>query len=376
MSKNKILFVWQNLERGGAETVLINLVESLIDKYQITILCYENKNKFIIPNQVKVVYASEVSNNRIIKTLNKIVFLVKWVKLIKKYDFCILNEVPFLVVLALVVSLFTRKKYIVWAHSCRSEMGSGFGALLTKIHQYALKKADTIVCVSNTSADSMREYVGSYKNDKNCDDQNTDGYALKNLIIINNILKFEHVDNLFKLPQDTLNICAVGRLASEKNFSLLINALYIAIPRLKVRPHLYICGAGEEFSNLNEQINKLNLQGFVTLVGYTNTPLSYIKECDIFVLPSSSDACPVVVCEALYYVRPIIATNTGAAEILEYGKYGIVIDKNNLDQLVDSLVLLANDKCLREKYSQAARGAITKFTSSLIVNKWQRLLVG
>ncbi|MBP9741838.1 MAG: glycosyltransferase [Burkholderiales bacterium] len=356
--KKSILFVWPDLGYGGAEVVLMNLVKYLIDKYHITILCYEQCNKFIIPEGITVVYAVMPAKNKLLKSWNKLVFLIKWLKLARRHNFYLLNEVPFLVIMAGVVSLLTHKKYLVWAHSCRSEMGSNFGWLLTRVYKYNLRTANTIICVSNTCAKSMHEYVN---------------YPLKNIKIINNILTFNIPNEKLKLSLDTVNLCAIGRLAHEKNFALLIEALATALPQLKFKPHLYLCGKGEERNRLIQQINQLNLDKVVTMVGYTDIPLAYIAACDIFVSPSNSESAGMVVCEALYYHKPIIATNTGAVEILENGKYGIITEVGNVAQLAQALILLINNETLRCEYSKKTIGALDKFSTAGIINKWQEL---
>lgn len=356
--KKAILLVWPDLGYGGAEVVLMNLVNQLIDKYHITILCYEQCNKFTIPNGITVVYAVMPAKNKLLKSWNKLIFLLKWLKLARRHNFYLLNEVPFLVIMAGVVSFITRKKYLIWAHSCRGDMGSNFSWLLTSVYKYTLKTAYAIICVSDTCANSMFKYVN---------------YSLKNIQIINNLLNFIQPHEILKLPPDQVNLCAIGRLAHEKNFALLIEALAKALPQLKVKPHLYLCGKGEEMNNLAKQIKQLDLEKIVTMVGYTNIPLSYVESCDIFVSPSNSEAAPIVVCEALYYHKPIIATNTGAAEILENGRYGIITEIGNVAQLAQALISLINDENLRYEYSKKTMGALDKFSTAKIINKWLTL---
>ncbi len=68
--------------------------------------------------------------------------------------------------------------------------------------------------------------------------------------------------------------------------------------------------------NLTEQIKTNNVQDTFILCGNKMNPYPYIKNADYFILPSESEAWPLVVAEALILQKPIIATDTGDVGIM------------------------------------------------------------
>lgn len=354
----KILFVWQNLDIGGGETALINLLERLNNIYEIELLCYENINRYILPENIKVNYSAYPSKNWFKKTYNKLKFFILWFDLSRKHEIQIINENPFMCIVGLVVSLITRKKYLLWEHSCRSEMGSGFSKLITMVYRFSLKKSSLIICVSNYAANSMKKYL------------NSDAIKIE---VIPNILKFKPI-NKMQRSNEVINLCAVGRLAPEKNFSLLINAMAQIVFKVDKKVHLNICGDGEEYDLLNNLIEKLHLRNFVTLVGHTDNVIDYVNNCDIFISNSNSESLSTVVCEALYCSKCVVSTNTGAGELLENGKYGVIIEKGNLNQLVDTLVNLILDREKRNFFENKSSLALNKFEPGKIVEHWENII--
>jgi glycosyltransferase involved in cell wall biosynthesis len=355
----KLLFVWQNLDYGGGEIALINLLEQLKAHYKITLLCYENINKLNPPVGIDIIFASNHSTNKLGKIWNKILFFGKWIIIARKFDLQIINEVPFMVIMAWFISLFTQKIYVLWAHSCRSEMRADCNWLTEQIYRHSLINAKQIVCVSERAANSMCDYVRN---------------KLPNTVIINNILQFKPLINLPKLPDGFIKICAVGRLTHEKNFLLLVEAFAVAKANTNYPLILYICGDGKEQNLLINRISDLKLNDSVILTGHVDNALSYINQCDIFVSSSNSESWSIVVCEALYCSKAIIATNTGAAEILENGRYGVVVEIGNKELLSQALILLINDNNLRERYSNNSKYALNKFDQNIILQQWHDLI--
>lgn len=355
----KLLFVWQGLNHGGGETSLINLISKLNDKYSITVLCLDRINKYQVPENINLIFLAEPSNNKIVKIYHKILFFFKLVNLSGKHDLQIINEAATFTVMAWLVSILSRKKYFLWEHSCRSEMTSGGGFISRKIYKAALLRADCIVCVSDYCANALHEYVGN---------------TMYNTKVIHNILYFQAITQQKLLLENAINICAVGRITHEKNFPLLINALAQVIPEISKKVHLYICGRKDDEDLITNLIKNLNLQHYVTLTGHVNNILSYINQCDILVSSSNSESWSLVVCEALYCNKAVIVTRTGAAEVLENGKYGIVVEKRNQDELVKALTMLINDNSLRENYAKNSKNALKRFDQEITIDKWCKLI--
>lgn len=122
-------------------------------------------------------------------------------------------------------------------------------------------------------------------------------------------------------------IVALGRLAREKGFDILIDAM-----RQVPQPWLLeIWGDGEDKSVLQIQIEAYGLQDHIRLCGHTSQPLDVLRQADVFVLSSRYEGFGLVLVEALAAGCSIVATDCphGPREILENGRYGLLVGNEN-----------------------------------------------
>jgi glycosyltransferase involved in cell wall biosynthesis len=81
------------------------------------------------------------------------------------------------------------------------------------------------------------------------------------------------------------SLVSIGRLTKQKNFEFLINCfekISLKYPHL----NLFIIGDGEEKRNLQNQINNLQLNDKVFLLGYKKNVYRYLRSCYCFILSS------------------------------------------------------------------------------------------
>ncbi len=368
--KPKLLFVWSELGKNGSDLALVNLVIKLKEYYCIYILCLSQINIFDLPNDIQITFICKPSNTKIGRLFNKLIFFCKWLKIAKNYQLHIVDEVPMSAIMSFLISLITNTKYFIWVHNCKSEMIKYDFKVLKPLYKKSLLYAKAVIFVSQYSATSMYNYLQ---------------ISLNNISIIYNILSLQSlkknnhnqsqiVTNININNHDQITICAVGRLVSEKNFSLLLYAIAKILPMTTKLIHLYICGDGYELSLLQQLTKTLNLTNYVTFTGYVNDVMPYINICDIFVSSSNSESFSIAVCEALYCNKAVIVTNTGAQEIIENGKYGIMIARNGVTALTNALLLLINDDNLRQKYANNAKFALDKFDTMIAINQWHSLI--
>ncbi|WP_406656879.1 glycosyltransferase [Methanolobus sp. ZRKC2] len=154
------------------------------------------------------------------------------------------------------------------------------------------------------------------------------------------------------LPSDSKIIFSLGWLIERKGFNFLIDAMKI-IKEERNDVFCFIGGsvpAEDEFNNktrakLEKQINDLNLQDHVKLIGLVpdeSLPL-WMNACDLFVLPSLSESFGVVQVEAMACGKPVVATrNGGSEEILISDDYGLLVEPANPQDLAEKIVIALN----------------------------------
>lgn len=142
------------------------------------------------------------------------------------------------------------------------------------------------------------------------------------------------------LNNDLFIIFSVGRLYEEKGLNYLVDAIKeVVITRTDIL--CVIGGSGPLKDKLQKQIDSLNLQNHVLLIGFVPDELLafWMYACDIFALPSLSESFGIVQIEALACGKPVIATyNGGSEEIIVSNNYGYLVEPKNSNALAKSII--------------------------------------
>ena len=373
----KILIIMNNLAGGGAEKALIKLLEKIDkDKYCITLFLLNNEGIYLKElkkyKNLNFAYLTEELNKS-----NRFYKIKKVIHKLKKLYFCLYPNYAFtkklgknkydvgIAYLEGVTTLFSAnlkncKKKIAWVHTDLIKNKS-----LNKIlEKGAYKKINRIICVSNDAKSSMiKLYPNLYK---------------KIEVIYNPIDKEEIIEKskeYKKIFNDKkLNIISIGRLIDAKGYDILLQAHNLLIKK-GLNYKLYILGEGKERKKLEKYIEKNNLENYTQLLGFKENPYPYLKEADIFVSSSRYEGYPLVLCEAICLEKPIIATNcTGPKEILENGKYGLIAEVENIEDLAEKMEELILNKELRNSYSVLVKKKAETFNISRIMKEIEREL--
>lgn len=120
-----------------------------------------------------------------------------------------------------------------------------------------------------------------------------------------------------------LKLVAAGRLAPEKGFDLLIDALALC---RDLPVTVFVLGEGALRAGLTKQIESRDLVGRVVLCGFQPNPYPYLAGADAFVLSSRFEGLPNVVLEALACRTPVVALPApGGIDELLGGVRGCVV---------------------------------------------------
>jgi glycosyltransferase involved in cell wall biosynthesis len=121
-------------------------------------------------------------------------------------------------------------------------------------------------------------------------------------------------------------ILAVGRLAKEKRFNCVINALKV-IKRKNITAGVIIVGEAGLRDSLNELVNSLGLEGDVLMPGYTKHVPALLRHCDFLLMPSKTEGLPITLLEAIAVKIPVISTPVGEIPVvLGHEKGGWIIN--------------------------------------------------
>lgn len=358
MSK-KILFVIDTLKGGGAEKVLYDILKNMdLLKYKTEIFLIKNEGFYIKKIKELGVEINYLFNERkdlfnnilykktksmIIKILRyfycKYPFLIKKLKN-KNYDI----EIAFLegYSTVLVANRKNDSKKISWVHTDLEK----HKMISRKLERVSYHKMKQIICVSE---DSKKSVLNLYPENKNKIE------VIYNPIDKKNILEKSNEKIDFNFENNKINVITVGRLNQQKGYDILLQS-HNRLIKKGLDYNLIILGEGGEKSSLEKYIRENVLENNTQLLGFKENPYPYLKQADIFVSSSRYEGYPLVLCEAVCLGKPIIATNcTGPKEILENGKYGLMAEVENIEDLTEKMKELILDEKLRKKYSELSK---------------------
>ena len=176
-----------------------------------------------------------------------------------------------------------------------------------------------------------------------------------------------------KLPSGVM-ILTVSRLDSFHRYKSIDQIIKTASQVLIEIPDAFyiIAGDGSDRKRLEKLVEDLRVQERVIFLGQVSDDLllSYYKNCDIFVLPSTEEGFGIVFLEAMYFSKPCIgARATSIPEVIEEGKTGLLCEANNIKSLTDSIIKLLKDENLRSSLGRAGKERLEKKFSYEIFKK-------
>ena len=126
-----------------------------------------------------------------------------------------------------------------------------------------------------------------------------------------------------------------------------------------------------------DQINGLGLKRKALIVGIVppHAVIDWMRELDIFALPSRYEGSPGALLEAMACGLPVVATNVGGIpDIITDDLNGLLIPSGTRDVLAEKLITLAGDVELRKRLGGKAKHTIkTRFSSDQEAQTWIKI---
>ena len=167
-------------------------------------------------------------------------------------------------------------------------------------------------------------------------------------------------------------ILGAGRLTWQKDFSTLLRAFAAVRKERAVR--LVILGEGKEHERLGALANELGIAESVDMVGFVDNPYKYMARAAVFVLSSRKEGFGNVLVEALACGTPVVSTDcpSGPTEILEDGKYGLLVPAGDAESLAEAILATLNNPIPASVLQQRARD----FSVEKIADQYEAMLLG
>ena len=378
--KTKTSILINSLDGGGAERVVSYLLKYLISKdMNVVLVLMSDTIVFQIPHGVKVIYLakSATSERGFLKFLKLPWLAYKYSKVLKNNHISV--SISFLSrsnYINIISSFFDKNvKKIISERSFPSQQ-YGDTSLNSKINNFLIKKLypKAHLIISN-SLGNANDLVTTYKIDRT------------RIQTIYNPIDKSEIDKVLPIKDfmnpDYTNFITVGRLDTAKNHSFLIDVID-NLDRKDVR--LYIFGEGKLKKELQDKIEKLNLDNQIFLMGFTSNPIQYLKVSDAFLFGSKSEGFPNVLLESLASNLPIISTNcnSGPNEILfnkimeidsfKVSELGILVPLDNLIEYVDAVKFFLENRSHFLNFEIRSEKKIFNYTFDKILEEYYKCL--
>lgn len=392
MCKNKlkkIVVVNNNLHIGGVQKALINLLKCISNEYNVSLIVFNPEGEYLeeIPENVNVLPVSssyrflgmtkyDVKDDNLLKLQRSlfaaitrifgreftISIMSKGQKKIKGYDIAIsyihdgADKVFYGGCNDFVLKHIEASKKITFLHCDYGKCGAD---TIQNAKRYA--EFDVIAACSegckNAFIKARPELKDKAKIVYNCHDfQQIHKKALGAIV---------------ELSKEKVNVLTVARLGKEKGVSRAIEA--IANSGLSEEDfHYYIVGDGIEKGRIKELIHHYGLETEITLLGEMDNPYGYMKAADLLLIPSVSEAAPMVIHEAASLGTPILSTETSSAkEMISDMQLGWVCDNSiegiakSFNDLVTNRILIDEKKVKLQNMNWENKQAMVQFENLL-----------
>lgn len=367
MQKKKILFLIHDLGQGGAEKVLVNLVNNINRNefdISVTVLFGGGINEqFLKPDiKFKAVWPKMIPGN---SKLMKLVSPKQLYKIVVKENYDI--EVSYLEgPSARVISGCQNKntKLISWIHGEQKSLKKVSESFRSKKEaKKCYEKFDQTICVSETV---KKDFCKLLNYQRPC-------CVLYNTVESNKIIE-KSKEPVPELESDKFfKLIAVGSLKTIKGYNRLLHIIFrLKQENKKIR--LYVLGIGPQEKELKEYVEKKGLKENIIFLGYQTNPYKYVAKSELFVCSSFAEGFSTAATEALIVGTPVCTVNvSGMKEMLgEDNEYGIVTE-NSEEALYEGIKNIVDDPKKLKHYKRMAqiRGKI--FNTQITTEKVEKL---
>jgi glycosyltransferase involved in cell wall biosynthesis len=174
-----------------------------------------------------------------------------------------------------------------------------------------------------------------------------------------------------------VSIGTLSNLGAVKGAVFLLDAARILKDR-RIPVKVLIGGDGASRFTLERECQALGIDDIVTFLGHVRLEDGFLESLDIFVLPSLSEATPLVLIEAMSASLPIVASRVGGIpEVLEDEKNGYLVPPGDAIELATKLECLCKDVKQRKSMGESSfRRYLDLFSNGKVLSQYTSIYDG
>ena len=386
--RKRILIVNNNMHIGGVQKSLVNLLKEIASEYEVTLLLFYKGGELLrdVPENVRVITACRALRGwgatredadglrlQLSRAFSAAITRVagrKWIcrilfpfqKKLRGYDVAISylhsgnDHVFYGGCNEFVLRCTEAEKKISFLHCDYEKMHAG-----SRYNASIYQKFDAIAACSAGCKDAFSAVFPELKQKvqvvRNCHDYER--------------LHHDAAQAPAALSKTSVNVVTLSRFGREKGVLRGIQAA-ADVQRAGKKLRYFIIGNGVEYPKAAAMVKRLGLETSVTLLGEMLNPYGYLKAADVLLIPSFSEAAPMVIGEAASLGTPVLSTRTSSAEeMILCSGYGWVCDNTQVGITEGLERLLANPEILKSHRESLEKMV---FTNSEAIAEFRHLI--
>jgi glycosyltransferase involved in cell wall biosynthesis len=364
-NNTNILIVIDSLDGGGAESQVLMLAHGLMEKgINTSVFTLRGGGKLVKKAKSLNLHIIEgdLKSKRDLKSL--ILSFIFLCKTIRKYNPCIVHTfLPLSNFLGSIGGRLSGAKYVITSRRGQIKLN------------YLKKRWRFIDRVSNFCSNIVTVNSHAIKDEM----KEIDSIKLEKIICIRNGLDL----NKFKIKKiirneirESLNIkesdfawIKVANFSSIKGHEDLIRG-FAEIDRSYSGKLFFVGKDNGALVKLTKIVKDLKLEQRIKFLGFQEDIPKILSAMDGYICASHTEGFSNAILEAMASQLPIIATKVGGnPEILENGRYGLLIEPNNEKDICKSMEMIMEDTCLRESLSSSCLKVVKdKYSKESMIN--------
>lgn len=336
----RVLQVFAQMNRGGAETMIMNLYRN-IDRKKVQF-------DFVVHTKEKCDYDEEIASlGGSIYYIprysgkNHLQYKKAWNLFFKEHPKYKLIHGHVRSTAAIYLKIAKKYNLVTIAHSHNTSSGSGISAVAKNFMQYPIRNtADYLLACSKIAGEWLY-------GEKTCTKDNF--YILNNAIDAKKFAINEEIRNgkrkEFHL-EEKLVVGHIGRFHTQKNHTFLID-IFKAVSDQNENAVLMLVGDGELRQSIDKKVQDLGMDDKVIFTGVRSDIPELLQAMDVFAFPSLYEGLPVTLVEAQASGLPCIVSDTITDEVYFTDLIKSLNLNSSLNEWVDEILKYSKDSMRR-----------------------------
>lgn len=358
MEKTKVAVVVPNLHLEGAQNIVVSLTTN-VNKEKINVkLIVLNKaednrlNEQLKTFNVQTYYYGNKNKGKIHRKIKQYIWLAKVLNK-EKPDIVHSNIENYF---SWLYAVMYPVKIIVTFHSQAYRMKNPWTYFCYRL----LQKRGKIIPVF-LAEENKKEFEQVFRI------KSVNGYVVPNAI---DVSRFKFPERIYK-NDHAITFIFVARFHPVKNHHFLIS-IFSKLIQDYSNVQLKLVGTGHLMAEERKYVYSLGIESNVEFIGEMEDTSEILKEADIAVIPSKSEAFPLVLVEAMASGLPVIVSDVGGMSQIVRDN-GIKCTVNNEQQFLNAMKRLIMDEQLRKAMGEKGAVYAEEYSINTMVGKYEKI---